>query len=124
MVIEGSRIKGAGRFCAPNTNNIYNTKMISNIEICESRPSDVAGIEQLYKVAFPEEDLLPLMRGLLGFGQSVISLVGTHENIIVGHVCFTLCQVEGGEGQVALLGPLAETPAFHKQGIGDPTPII
>ena len=92
--------------------------MISKLEIRESQPSDTTGIEQLYVDAFPDEDLLPLVRELLDFGQSVISLVGIRENVIVGHISFTLCHVEGGKDKVALLGPLAVTPTLHKQGIG------
>ena len=92
--------------------------MISKHEIRESRPSDAAGIEQLYVDAFPDEDLLPLVRELLDLRQSVISLVGICENVIVGHISFTFCHVEGGKDKIALLGPLAVTPTLHKQGIG------
>ena len=92
--------------------------MISNLEIRESRPSDAAGIKQLYVDAFPDEDLLPLVRELLDLRQSVISLVGIRENVIVGHISFTFCSVEEGNDKVALLGPLAVTPTLHKQGIG------
>ena len=92
--------------------------MIGKLEIRESRPSDATGIEQLYVDAFPDEDLLALVRELLDFGQSVISLVGIRENVIVGHVSFTFCHVEGGKDKVALLGPLAVMPTLHNQGIG------
>jgi putative acetyltransferase len=92
--------------------------MISNLEIRESRPSDAAGIEQLYVDAFPDEDLLPLVRKLLDLRKSVISLVGIREKAIVGHISFTFCNVEGGKEKVALLAPLAVTPTLHKQGIG------
>ncbi len=92
--------------------------MIGKLEIRESRHSDASGIEQLYVDAFPDEDLLPLVRKLLDLRQSVISLVGIFENVIVGHISFTLCHVEGGKDKVALLAPLAVTPTLHKQGIG------
>jgi putative acetyltransferase len=92
--------------------------MISKLEIRESRHSDVTGIEKLYVDAFPNEDLLPLVRELQGFGQSVISLVGIREKVIVGHICFTFCHVEEKKNKVALLGPLAVTPTLHEQGIG------
>ena len=92
--------------------------MISNLEIRESRPSDATGIEQLYVDTFPDEDLLPLVRGLLNLGQRAISLVAIREEVIVGHISFTFCHVEGEKDKVALLGPLAVTPALHKQGIG------
>ena len=103
---------------ATNANNTYDSKMISKLEIRESRPSDVAGIEQLYVDAFPDEDLLPLVRELQDFGQSVISFVGIRDKVIVGHISFTFCGIEGGTDKAALLGPLAVTPALHKQGVG------
>ncbi len=88
------------------------------LEIRESRRRDAAGIEPLYVDAFPDEDLLPLVRELLDLEQGVLSLVGLRENVIVGHVSFTFCHVEGGKETVALLAPLAVTPTLHKQGIG------
>ena len=92
--------------------------MISNLEIRESRLGDAAGIEQLYVDAFPDEDLIPLVRELLDLRQRVLSLVGIREKLIVGNISFTFCRVEGGNDKVALLGPLAVTPTLHKQGIG------
>ena len=91
---------------------------MSKLEIRESQPGDLAGIEQIYGDAFPEEDLLPLVRELLDFGPSVLSIVAVDENAIAGHICFTFCQLEETEEMLALLGPLAVTPALHKQGIG------
>lgn len=92
--------------------------MISKLEIRESGPGDAGGIEQLYVDAFPDGDLLPLVRELLDLGHGVISLVGIRENAIVGHISFTLCHVEGDKDKVALLAPLAVTPTLQKQGIG------
>lgn len=92
--------------------------MIRELEIRESSPADIAGVEQLYVEVFPDEDLVPLVRELLGFAPEVISLVGIHENVIVGHISFTFCRVEEGAEKVALLAPLAVTPSLQKQGIG------
>ena len=88
------------------------------MDIVESRPGDVARIEKLYRDAFPDEDLLPLVRELLNLGQSVSSLVGVHENALVGHICFTFCCVGKKENRVALLAPLAVGPTMQKRGIG------
>ena len=88
------------------------------VEIRESLPRDAKGIEQLYVDAFPEEDLLSLVSELQDIGQSVISLVGTRDREIVGHIIFTICRIEGEKDKVALLGPLAVTPSLQKQGIG------
>ncbi|MCP4934886.1 MAG: N-acetyltransferase [bacterium] len=91
---------------------------MSKLEIRQSLPGDVNGIEQLYSDAFPDEDLLPLVKELLDLEQGVVSLVGIGENAIVGHISFTFCRVEGASDIVALLAPLAVTPALQKQGIG------
>ncbi len=66
----------------------------------------------------PEEDLLPLVRGLLNDTLVAISLVGTIDARIVGHAIFTKCGVVGNGINTALLGPLAVAPAWQKQGIG------
>ncbi len=92
--------------------------IMSEIEFRESCLSDADGIEQLYTDAFPGEDLLSLVRELLRIEHDVISLVGVRDNIIAGHISFTLCHVEGMKDKVALLAPLAVTPALHGQGIG------
>lgn len=92
--------------------------MIDKIDIRESLPNDVAWIEELYPSAFPDEDLLPLVRELLSAGPIVLSLVGITSNALAGHVIFTTCGVAGRPDKVALLGPLAVAPAWHRQGIG------
>lgn len=86
--------------------------------IRESLASDMAAMEQLYRDAFPEEDLLPVVKELLQEGSAVLSLVATIDSSVVGHVIFTICGIEGSSQQVALLGPLAVASAFQRQGIG------
>ncbi|MBN9669967.1 GNAT family N-acetyltransferase [Roseibium aggregatum] len=85
------------------------------------RPSvaeDLPSLEKLYAAAFPEEDLVPLLRHLLEETDGVLSLVAVSKNEPVGHVIFTKCAVEPGRTTVALLGPLCAAPAFQKQGVG------
>jgi len=81
-------------------------------------PTDSAAIESLYPDAFPDEDLLPLVRDLLQEPSAMLSLVGTIEAKVVGHVIFTKCHVADDAATVALLAPLAVSPAWQKQGIG------
>jgi putative acetyltransferase len=88
------------------------------IEIRESLPKDIASIEALYPQAFPEEDLLPLVRELLSNHTIVLSLVGIADRALVGHVLFTACGIAGRPDKVALLGPLAVAPNWQRQGIG------
>jgi len=92
--------------------------MSERIEIRESLPSDLASIEKLYPDAFPDEDLLPLVRELLQEAPIVLSLVGIIDTSLVGHVIFTTCGVAAGTDQVALLGPLVVAHSWQRQGIG------
>lgn len=92
--------------------------MIEEVEIRESGPSNVAAIEQLYPDAFPDEDLLPLVRELLTEEPVVLSLVAHVDGVLAGHVMFTACGLAGRTDKDSLLGPLAVTPARHGRGIG------
>jgi putative acetyltransferase len=86
---------------------------MTQVAIRPSVPGDRAGIEALYPAAFPDEDLLPLLRELLPHPSVAFSLVAEAGMELVGHVVFTGCP-----DKVALLGPLAVAPARQKQGIG------
>lgn len=92
--------------------------MIEEIEIRESLPSDAASIEKLYPDAFPDEDLLPLVRELLGEEPVILSLVGIVDRALVGHVIFTTCSIAGRADKVSLLGPLAVASSWQRRGIG------
>ena len=92
--------------------------MLEKLEIRESNRDDWAAIESLYPEAFPGENLLPLVRDLLNDAAVAISLVGTIDTQIVGHVIFTKCSVVGNNVNAALLGPLAVVTAWQRQGIG------
>jgi putative acetyltransferase len=92
--------------------------MLDEFQIRESKPDDSTAIESLYPEAFPDENLLPLVRDLLNDTVVAISLVGTIDTRIVGHVIFTRCGVAGNSVNAMLLGPLVVAPAWQKQGIG------
>ena len=96
--------------------------MIDRLNIRESLPSDLAAIERLYPDAFPDEDLLPLVRDLLREESMVLSLVGIIDKSLAGHVIFTTCGTTAGTDadtdKLALLGPLAVAPVWQRQGIG------
>ena len=92
---------------------------MENIEIRESRPDDLAAIEALYPDAFPDEDLLPLVKDLLQETPPVLSLVSTIDAVLVGHVIFTWCHVGSDtDTQHALRAPLAVATARQRRGIG------
>jgi len=92
--------------------------MTEKLEIRDSVSADFGAIELLYSDAFPDEDLLPLVRVLLPDTTVATSIVGEIDSRIVGHVIFTKCGVTGERANAALLGPLAVTPARQGQGIG------
>ena len=92
--------------------------MTEALEILDGLPGDLESIEKLYPDAFPDEDLLPLVRQLLAEGPIVLSLVGVMGQSIRGHVVFTMCGIAGRPDRVALLGPLAVASAWQRRGIG------
>ncbi len=87
-------------------------------EIREGKREDSTAIGSLYPRAFPDEDLVPLVRDLLNDPEVALSLVATVDMQIVGHVVFTKCGVVGSSVNVALLAPLAVDPSWQRQGIG------
>ena len=88
------------------------------IEVRESTSGDLAAIELLYPAAFPDEDLLPLVRDLLLETPAALSLVAMTGSQLAGHVVFTRCALDGSNDNAALLGPLAVAPPRQRQGIG------
>lgn len=92
--------------------------MIQNLDIRDSLQSDLASIEKLYPDAFPDEDLLPVVRELLEEESNVLSLVAIVDRALVGHVIFTTCGVAERTEMVSMLAPLAVAPAVQKRGVG------
>ena len=92
--------------------------MIDGFETRASTPDDLQAIEVVYLAAFPEENLLPLVRDLLKYQREVLSLVGTNGPSLIAHVIFTKCTVEKRRSDVALLGPLAVAPVWQRKGAG------
>ena len=88
------------------------------LNIRESEDSDLADLERLYPVAFPDEDLVPLLRQLLAGRSDVTSLVAEGAAGLLGHVAFSECRVEEDSQKVSLLGPLAVDPDAQRQGVG------
>jgi putative acetyltransferase len=79
--------------------------------------SDLPSLAGLYRDAFPDENLLPLVGELLRQARGVLSLVAVQGGAVVGHVAFTICRIEGCPTAAALLGPLAVSPPAQRRGI-------
>ncbi len=92
--------------------------MTQKFKIRDSVQADCGAIELLYPAAFPDEDLLSLVRDLLSDTTVTTSIVAEIGPRIVGHVIFTKCGLTGERANAALLGPLAVAPARQGQGIG------
>jgi len=92
--------------------------MLEELIIRESAPGDLGAIESLYPEAFPDENLLPLVRDLLEDAAITTSLIGAIDSQIVGHAIFTKCRIVERDFGAALLGPLAIAPAWQRRGFG------
>ena len=90
--------------------------MSDRLDIRESTSTDLAALQSLYPDAFPDEDLLPLVRDLLQQNSGVLSLVGVVGGNVVGHVIFTRSGLAGSDVSLALLGPLAVASAWQGRG--------
>ena len=87
-------------------------------EIRISNAGDIDAIVSMYPLAFPDEDLVPVVSELLAEPEVALSLVATVGDQVVGHVIFTTCAVEGSDLRASLLAPLAVAPDFQRQGVG------
>ncbi|WP_168206443.1 GNAT family N-acetyltransferase [Labrenzia sp. PHM005] len=86
--------------------------------IRQSTPEDLAALEAIYPAAFPDEDLLPLVRSLETNEPRVLSLVAVNDGEVLGHAAFTFCTAGQSETPLAMLAPLCVAPNHHKQGLG------
>lgn len=86
-------------------------------EIRDAYSADQAGIEEIYPAAFPDEDLVPLVRSLSTAPQA-LSFVAVTDGSVVGHMAMTVCGVESSGSTVALVGPLAVAPGSQRLGYG------
>lgn len=92
--------------------------MTDSLVIRQGTAKDTGDIESIYPLAFPDEELLPLVRDLLAAPDVMTSLVAAVDGDVVGHVIFTHCGIDGATSRASLLGPLAVTPSQHGLGIG------
>ncbi|MEO0543541.1 MAG: N-acetyltransferase [Pseudomonadota bacterium] len=91
--------------------------MLADVQIRPFQSDDLNNLEKLYKAAFPDENLLPLVRELAESSDVVCAWIAELAGSIVGHVAFTRCAVGAKEG-VYLLGPLAVSPDYQRRGLG------
>ena len=92
--------------------------MAGTINIRSSTRDDIDVVLSIYPRAFPDEDLVPVARDLLANPDLAMSLVATVDEKVAAHVVFTTCAVESSDLKASLLGPLAVTPDYQRQGVG------
>ncbi len=92
--------------------------MPTSYPIGATTPSDLPALETLYAAAFPDEDLMPLVRRLLTEVPDIITLaVDSLSEGLLAHIAITPCRTDGS-APAALLGPLCVAPAHQRQGLG------
>lgn len=91
---------------------------MDDVSVRLSTPDDEDTILAMYPLAFPDEDLVPLVKELLAGSTIAMSLVGMLGSEVVGHTVFTRCGIQDANVSAALLGPVAVTPAAQKRGVG------
>lgn len=92
--------------------------MHSKIIIRHTEQDDQSSLKTLYRGAFSEEDLFPLVQELLADAQNTTHLSAVVDDAVVGHTAFTKCHATPEDVPLALLGPMAVLPAQQKLGIG------
>lgn len=93
--------------------------MNNKIIVSKTQLNDISKLEALYKEAFVEEDLFPLVAELLCDKQNSLHLSAkTNNDELVGHIAFTKCYTSPEQINLSLLGPMAVLPKYQRQGIG------
>ena len=90
----------------------------SSITIAEDRPDQRSAVAAIYPLAFPDEDLAPLVAELWQYPDHILSLVAVVDNAPVAHALFSYCSLEGTPSEIALLGPVAVHPEQQRSGLG------
>ncbi|SLN36722.1 hypothetical protein TRL7639_01791 [Falsiruegeria litorea R37] len=86
--------------------------MPRSIEYTTVGSDELSEILAIYPLAFPDEELRPLVKELTTGGWSVLSIAARCEGALIGHCLFTI------EQEGALLGPVCVTPNQQFRGVG------
>ncbi len=88
------------------------------IIVRETEQKDIALLKILYRRAFVEENLFPLVIELLDDKRNTLNLSAVYDSDILGHIAFTQCHASPENITLALLGPMAVLPKYQRNGIG------
>jgi len=92
--------------------------LIGTCDIRETSSEENCKVLALYPLAFPEEELRPVVTALLEGKDDVLSIAAFEGENLVAHVLFTLFGGEGVRDKCALLGPLGVVPSHQRKGLG------
>lgn len=86
----------------------------------EETPADVAGIDEVNRLAFGGGEESSLIERLRADRSIIVSLVALIENTVAGHILFSNLPVQTSRQRFlgAALAPLAVRPELQKRGIG------
>ena len=91
---------------------------MKTVEIRETTKAEIVQILALYPLAFPEEELRPLVTALIEYETGILSLASFDMGQMLAHVIFTHIGTSEENGIGALLGPLCVLPEKQRLGLG------
>jgi putative acetyltransferase len=88
--------------------------------IREERPTDVAAIRTVNRLAFGQDEEPDLVDALRAGGFVIASLVATDADELIGHILFTELPIETPTSSIpaAALAPMAVLPDRQRRGVG------
>jgi putative acetyltransferase len=86
------------------------------LDIREERPEDIPSIRDVNNRAFGQQQEGNIVDALRSNGAVSLSLVGTLDGQVVGHILYSPASVSGVAG--AALGPMGVLPEYQRHGIG------
>ncbi len=82
-------------------------------------PADYAAVADVNRAAFGQDAEAILAARLRAEGYALVEMVAEYGNRIVGHILFSVLEIEKGTAKrAAALGPLAVVPEMQRRGIG------
>jgi len=86
--------------------------------IHKTSKKDLKPLKKIYKDAFPDEDLFPLVLELFDDSENTMLLSAFNGDEVLGNIAFTNCRVGDSPVIFSLLGPLVVAPRYQRNGIG------
>ena len=95
-----------------------NEDMTHSMEIRQTNEAEIAKVLELYPLAFPDEELRPVVRTILEGDDAFLSIATMEEGKVVAHALFTLFEHPAKGEKCANLAPLGVIPSHQSKGLG------